>query len=323
MRLLGHPSAQLALLVAGLLGGAAAMVGLALELRDGALPAAPAATTEADLQRLSDELGRPVFWLGPAEGRTLELSRTETGRVFLRYLPANAPVDPAGARYPTVATYPVKNAYGVAVVGAQRSGGLVTALPDGGALITYVTRPRSAYYVRRGVDAQVEVFDPHPGRAAKRVRNGELGAVPSVAALATSPSTASEDALRALPRAVGHPIYWAGRRHGVTYELTRPAGGGVYVRYLPREARVGDVRPVYLTVATYPAIDVAAARAQAERTGARIEELDGGRLLISPRGRPQSAYLVERGNDVEVEVFAPEAGRAAALIRSGRIVALR
>jgi hypothetical protein len=323
MRLLGHPATPLALLVAGLLGGAAAMIGLALQLRDGTVPARPAATTEADLQRLSDELGRPVYWLGPADGRTLELSRPQTGRVFLRYLPADAEVGDTAARYLTVATYPVEGAYGVAVVGAQRSGGLVTALPDGGALITYVTRPRSAYYVRRGVDAQVEVFDPTPGRAAKRVRRGELTAVPSVASLATSPTTATAGALQALPRAVGHPVYWAGGRAGFTYELTRPAGGGVYVRYLPHGTRVGDVRPVYLTVATYPASDFAAVKAQAERTGAWIESLRGGRLLISPRGRPRSAYLVTRGERVQVEVYAPEAGRAAALIRSGRIVALR
>jgi hypothetical protein len=322
MRVLGHQSAPLALLVAGLLGGAAAAIGLALQLRTTETPG-PAATTQAELQRLSDELGRPVFWLGAPEGRTLELSRTDDGRVFLRYLPAQARVGDASTRYPTVATYPVANAYGVAVVGAQRSGGLVTALRDGAALITYVTRPRSAYYVRRGVDAQVEVFDPQPGRAAKRVRSGELTPVPSVASLATSPGAASAGALHALPRAVGHPVYWAGQRAGFTYELTRPAGGGVYVRYLPHATRVGDARPAYLTVATYPGAGFETVKAQAEKTGSRIETLPGGRLLVSPRGRPQSAYLVARGEDVQVEVYAPEAGRAAALIRSGGVVALR
>jgi hypothetical protein len=321
MRLLAHPSAPLALLVAGLLGGAAAIGGLALQVRDAGTPGR-AATTQADLQRLSDELGQPVFWLGPPGDRTLELSRAE-GRVFLRYLPADARVGNSAARYPTVATYPVANAYGVAVVGAQRSGGLVTALQDGAALITYPTRPQSAYYVRRGVDEQVEVFDPQPGRAAKRVRNGELTAVPSVASLATSPAAASAAALETLPRAVGHPVYWAGRRTGFTYELTRPAGGGVFVRYLPRGARLGDARPAYLTVATYPGAGFTTVKAQAVKTGARIETLPGGRLLVSPRGRPQSAYVVAPGDDVQVEVYAPEAGRAAALIRTGAVVALR
>ena len=242
---------------------------------------------------MSDELERPVFWLGPPSGRTLELSRTQAGRVFLRYLPAKAAVGDGPERYPTVATYPVRNAYGVAVVGAQRSGGLVTALPGGAALITYVSKPRSAYYVQRGVDAQVEVFDPQPGRAAKLVRGGELRAVPSTASLASRPSIATAGALQALPKAVGHPVYWAGPAKGLAYELTRTGSGGIFVRYLPRSAAVGDARAAYLTVATYSGVDAFdAVRAQSESTGARIQELPGGRLLISPRERPRSAYLV-------------------------------
>lgn len=311
------------LLVLGLVGGVAAAIGLGVHLRDAGTRPGPTVTTQAQLQKLSDELGLPVYWLGPPSRTTLELSRTATGRVFLRYLPVGARVGDGAARYPTVATYPVANAYGVAVVGAQRSGGLVTALPGGAALITYVTRPRSAYYVERGVNAQVEVFDPQPGRAAKRIRRGELGPVPSAASLAGRPSVATVGALQALPRAVGHPVYWAGTQAGVRYELTRPSSGGIFIRYLPRGAGVGDRRAAYLTVATYPGTEAfETVKAQAELRGARIQELPGGRLLISPRGKARSAYLVSPGTDVQVEVYAPEAGRAAALIRSGGIVRL-
>jgi hypothetical protein len=323
MRLLGHQHAPLVLLVAGLVAGAAAAVGLGLQLRGASVGTGPTAATQAELGRLSDELGRPVFWLGPPSGRTLELSRTPAGRVFLRYLPAGRRIGEGAAAYPTVATYPVANAYGVAVVGAQRSGGVVSDLPGGAALITYVTKPRSAYYVERGVDAQIEVFDPQPGRAAKRIRSGELRAVPSSASLAGTPGTASAGALEALPKAVGHPVYWAGPERGATYELTRPRGGGVFVRYLPPGVDVGDPRPGYLTIATYPGKDAFdAAKAQAGSTGARIQELPGGGLLISPRDRPRSAYLVSPAEDVQVEVYAAQPGRAAALIRSGAVVRL-
>jgi hypothetical protein len=322
VRLLAHQITPPALLVAGLLVGAAAAIALGLQLNDPRSTAA-VAVTQADLQQLSDELGQPVFWLGSPSGRTLELSRTPAGRVFVRYLPRGTRVGDRSPRYPTVATYPVANAYGVAVVGAQRSGGLVTALPAGAALITYVTRPRSAYYVHRGLNAQVEVFDPQPGRAAKRVRAGELRAVPSAASLASTPGTATVGALQALPRAVGHPVYWAGRQPGVTYELTRPSTGEIFIRYLPRGAAGGDVRAPSLTVATYQSTDAFdTARAGAASSGARIQPLAGGRLLISPRGRPRSAYLVSPVEDVQVEVHASEPGRAAALVRSGAIVPL-
>lgn len=323
MRRLSHNHTPLVLLVAGLVAGAAAAVGLGLQLKGATAGTGPTEATQADLSRLSDELGRPVFWLGPSSGRTLELSRSPTGRVFLRYLPAGTRLGEGTATYPTVATYPVANAYGMAVVGAQRSGGVVSSLPGGAALITYVTKPHSAYYVQRGVDAQIEVFDPQPGRAAKRIRGGELRAVPSSASLAGRPSAASAGALQALPKAVGHPVYWAGSEPGVTFELTRPRSGGVFVRYLPRGVEVGDPRAGYLTIATYPGTDAFdAARAKAGSTGAGIRELPGGRLLISPRGRPRSAYLVSPAEDVQVEVYAPQPGRAAALIRSGAVVRL-
>jgi hypothetical protein len=323
MRFLAHQTTPLVLLVAGLVCGAAAAIGLGLQLLETHPAAGAAVATQHDLQRLSDELGRPLFWLGRSPGRTLELTHTETGRVFLRYLPAGTAIGDSAPRYPTVATYPVANAYGVAVVGAQRSGGLVSELPGGAALITYVARPRSAYYVSRGLDVQVEVFDPQPGEAAKRVRRGELQAVPSTAAPASSPIAATVGALRALPNAVGHAVYWAGARPGVSYELTRASTGGIFVRYLPLGTTVGSGRPAYLTIATYPGVLFATAKVRAETAGARIERLSGGRLLISPRGRPMSAYLLSPGESLEVEVYAPEPGRASNLIRSGAIVGLR
>jgi hypothetical protein len=283
----------------------------------------PAAVTEAELQELSDELGRPVFWLGPPSGRTLELSRTPGGRVFLRYLPAKAQLGGGETRHPTVATYPVANAYAVTVSGAQRSGGIVSALPGGAALITYLSRPRSAYYVERGAGVQVEVYDPRPGRAAARVRNGELRAVPSAASISSRPNAATIGALEALPAAVGHPVYWAGAQAGVTYELTRTSAGGIFVRYLPGATAVGDTQASYLTIATYPGMAAfQTVKADAEAAGARIQTLPQGRLLIRPRERPRSAYLVSPRDNVQVEVYAPEPGRAAALVASGAIVQL-
>ena len=46
--------------------------------------------------------------------------------------------------------------------------------------------------------------------------------------------------LEAVAKSLGHPVYWAGPRKGVTYELTRTTDGKVYIRYLPRGTHVGD-----------------------------------------------------------------------------------
>lgn len=316
-------AARAALLLAVIAAGAAAVAAQLLGGGTAATETAAAAVTEADLRKLSDELGRPIFWLGPASGRTLELSRTRDGKIFLRYLPANTRVGGGEGRYPTVATYPVADAYAVAVAGAERSGGSVTELAGGAALITYPARPRSAYYVERGADVQVEVYDPQPGRAARGIRNGGLRALPSSASLSTRPHAATVGALEALPAAVGHPVYWAGSRAAVTYELTRTKDGRIFVRYLPSTTAVGDVRTSYLTIATYPGTDVfETVKAEAESAGARIQALAPGLLLIRPRGESRSAYLISPREDVQVEVYAPQPGRAAALIASGAIVPL-
>ena len=45
---------------------------------------------------------------------------------------------------------------------------------------------------------------------------------------------ASLASLRALARASGHPIYWAGPQAKVKYELTQVTDGRIYIRYLPK-----------------------------------------------------------------------------------------
>ena len=69
------------------------------------------------------------------------------------------------------------------------------------------------------------------------------------------PVAASASDLRELPNSVGHVVYWAGPKASLTYELTRTSRGYVYIRYLPRGVEVGDKRPQFLTVATYPKPD--------------------------------------------------------------------
>jgi hypothetical protein len=134
-------------------------------------------------------------------------------------------------------------------------------------------------------------------------------------------STAASIAqLRTLSDQTGHPVYWAGRLENHAYELTRPTDGNVYVRYLPPGVRIGDPRPDYTTVGTYP-------RPHAMRSLRRLSRQPGtvrfgvadGGIAVYGRGRPSSVYLAFPGQDVQVEVYDPAPQKARRLARSGRV----
>lgn len=130
---------------------------------------------------------------------------------------------------------------------------------------------------------------------------------------------ASEADLRDLPASTGHPVYWAGPQPGTTYELTKTESGRIFIRYLPAEVQVGDSRPDYLTVATYPYRDAyATLRKLAKKEGALSRNVSGG-IAVSAPNRPESVYLAFRDEDLQVEVYDPSASRARQLAFSGRI----
>ena len=96
-----------------------------------------------------------------------------------------------------------------------------------------------------------------------------------------------------------HPIYWAGPRPGVRYELTRSTDGRTYVRYLTGNAEVGDPNASYLAVATYP------------QTG-------GFDAILGEAAKPANTRI-DLPADYQVEVFAPSPGKAERLVRQGQV----
>lgn len=136
---------------------------------------------------------------------------------------------------------------------------------------------------------------------------------------ASGPRAATADGLSALSALRAAPIYWAGPRLGRVYEVTENANGHVFVRYLPSGTEVGNPRPDFLTIATYPSADAYAdLRAAAERPGAvRIPIPDG--LAVYDRATPTSVYLAHRGSTQQVEVYSPSPLEARRLVESGRV----
>ena len=135
-----------------------------------------------------------------------------------------------------------------------------------------------------------------------------------------TPVAASAADLSALAAEVKHPVYWAGKRNGDTYELTRTPDGRIYIRYLPKGVDVGDPSPKYTTIATYPQANAYAATLLAsKRPGARAYDTRSGALVVTSAETPTSVYFAFKGVPYLVEVFDPSAAKALNLALSGKI----
>jgi hypothetical protein len=138
------------------------------------------------------------------------------------------------------------------------------------------------------------------------------------------PREVSLQQLRSAAEEVSHPVYWAGSIPGRKLELTETARGHLFVRYLPPGARVGDERPAFTTVGTYPSADAyRATERSAARPGSARREAPGGGIAVWTRDRPTSVYLAYPGLDVLVEVYDPDADRARELALSGDVGPIR
>ena len=134
----------------------------------------PVATTPAALRNLAEEVGHPIYWVGPRPGRTYELTRTASGRIFIRYLPPGSEVGNRAAEYTIVGTYPVPDALEVLEELSRKTGGKSVPAPGGGLAVYSIDAPNNVYVAFPGSDVQIEVFDPRPKRALRLVTSGRV-----------------------------------------------------------------------------------------------------------------------------------------------------
>jgi hypothetical protein len=131
---------------------------------------------------------------------------------------------------------------------------------------------------------------------------------------------ATAQSLRKLANALGHPIYWAGPRRGIKYELTQTTDGRIYIRYLPPGVAIGDRRGGYLIVGTYPVENAfKAVQTAARESGAHKVTLSSGALAVYNDSSPSNVYFALPGSNYQIEVYDPKAGAARNLVTSGRI----
>jgi hypothetical protein len=177
-----------------------------------------------------------------------------------------------------------------------------------------------------------------PVKPPKRIRAAIfLAAIAAVALLAscgssssttsTEATTGSNSSVTVVPasgllkamKGVGYPVYWAGPRLGIQYEVSRHPGR-TFVRYLPKGEEAESKKP-FLTVGSYEDNSaLAGVRESGQKPGAILVKIDGGGTAYAESTQATSAYMAFPGVNTQVEVFDPKAGEALRLIRSGAIV---
>ena len=137
----------------------------------------PVAASQARLHTLAIDSGHPIYWVGPQPDTTYELTRTSSGRVFIRYLPKDVPVGVDEASFTIVGTYPVTNATSVLADLAKKPGEQRLTVPGGGIAVYGTSQPTNVYVAYPGSNLQIEVFDPSAERARRLVTSGQVAPV--------------------------------------------------------------------------------------------------------------------------------------------------
>ncbi len=144
------------------------------------------------------------------------------------------------------------------------------------------------------------------------------GSVPQAGA---GPVEASQSSLESLQDRVGHSVYWTGPAPGTRMEATETTDGRVFVRFLDEDGAIGDPSAGFLTIGTYPVEGAAGVVEElAEVKGALTNRTPDGTLIVTNRNSPTSVYLADPAQDLQIEVYDPDPGRAFELARSGLIV---
>lgn len=155
----------------------------------------PVSTTEQDLVGLSQQVQQPIYWAGTMPGTNMEVAQTSNNYIYLRYLPPDAPKGDSSPDVPFVGTYPTIDAFRNLRNYARHTKGPEVPIQNGGIALRVPGSPTSVYFAYPHEDVQVEMYDPHPGRALNLVKSGTVRPVagsefPGTASSGVPPTTA-------------------------------------------------------------------------------------------------------------------------------------
>jgi hypothetical protein len=131
------------------------------------------ALSEAELLAQASGLGGPAYWVGSREGtESYELTSTEDGRIYIRYLTGDAEAGDPSAEFLSVGTYPLADAKAALQRSAKENGSSVESEQGYDLLVGSDSNAYVVFDDEPGV--QVEVYSPEPGEAEQLARDGEL-----------------------------------------------------------------------------------------------------------------------------------------------------
>lgn len=150
-------------------------------------PGTPTEASPAELRTLAEKAAAPIYWAGTRPGKRFELTRTRTGKVFVRYLPPGVMAGDKRPAFLTVATYPQRDAYSVTADSSRKAGMVSKPTPSGGLAVWRRKRPHSVYLAYPGGNQLVEVFSPDAEEAQRLALAGLVGPVSEVRASEPEP----------------------------------------------------------------------------------------------------------------------------------------
>jgi hypothetical protein len=164
-------------------GAAAAVIALLVGShgKTNALPpvnGGPALVSQAQLEQLASASGQPVYWAGPKSGYSYELTRSSSGRVYVRYLPAGVKAGDPRANFLVVGTYTQPGSFANLQRAAKAHGALSLRIGNGGLVVFSSSKPTSVYLGYPGTNYQVEVYSPSGDTARSLVLADKIRPVP-------------------------------------------------------------------------------------------------------------------------------------------------
>ena len=122
-------------------------------------------------------IGRPVYWAGAEPDYQYVLQTFGNGQTTVRYIPKDGDPNNQEAVYRVMGTYPIKGAFDVTTKAGQAENSALLTNSDGSIVVYNKSKTTNVYVAFPGVDVQIEIYDPTPGKALEIATSGRVVAV--------------------------------------------------------------------------------------------------------------------------------------------------
>jgi hypothetical protein len=139
-------------------------------------PGQPEVVSVSQLEGFAEDADHQIYWAGEKPDTEIELTETDDGRIYVRYLPSEGGDATA---FLTVASYPVDDGAAALERSARNTDNKEIARSDDGAVVLIDTEsPNNAHLAYPGDDLQIEIFSPVTGEALRLASRDRVEPVP-------------------------------------------------------------------------------------------------------------------------------------------------